>query len=237
MPGQNQTSLVEQATRALLLLLALVTVAAAIWRVFDESVSARVDETTLLYFGVAGAIVLLREVKSLAFKDYKVEFQRIESIARDAKTTAQDVQANVMGTGTGIKAESKQQVIAPESISPGTAPNDPWKGQFGGKAIANRRKLEAEVLKIAGTSDLFSIRLCVSSTHPNDPLRGVVQFFLHPTFKNDRPIVSVSSKGVAELKLTAWGAFTVGVLADDGNTKLELDLSTQEDAPKEFRSR
>jgi hypothetical protein len=39
------------------------------------------------------------------------------------------------------------------------------------------------------------------------------------------------------LKLTAWGAFTVGVLADEGRTKLELDLSELEDAPEDFRSR
>lgn len=237
MPAQNKTPLLEQATRVVLLLLALVTAAAAIWRMYDDRVSTRVDQTTLLYLGVAGAIVLLREVKSLAFKDYKVEFQRIEGIAQDAKTTAQNVQANAIGIGTGKKAESKPE-IASESIPRGTTPNDPWKGQFGGKPIANRRKLEAEVSRIAGTSDLFSIRLCVSSTNPTrDPLRGVVQFFLHDTFENYRPIVSVGSKGVAELKLRAWGAFTVGVLADEGRTKLELDLAELEDAPEDFRSR
>jgi hypothetical protein len=238
MADQNQTPFLEQATRVLLLLLALVTVAAAIWRVCDSSVAERVDQTTLLYLGVAGAIVLLREVKSLAFGDYKVEFQRIEGIARDARTIAQNAQTSAIGTGTGKNTEEKPQAIAPESISPGTARNDPWKGPFGGKEIANHRRLEAQVSRIAGASDLFSIRLCVSSTHPTlDPLRGVVQFFLHPTFKNDRPIVTVNSNGIAELKLTAWGAFTVGVLADEGRTKLELDLSELEDAPEDFRSR
>jgi len=64
-----------------------------------------------------------------------------------------------------------------------------------------------------------------------------VQFFLHDTFKNDRPIVTVGPNGAAELKLTAWGAFTVGAIADDGRTKLELDLQTLEDAPVEFRGR
>jgi hypothetical protein len=97
MPTENQLPLLERATRVVLLLLALVTAAAAIWRMYDGSVAERVDETTLLYLGVAGAIVLLREVKSLAFKDYKVEFQRIENIAQDAKTTAQNAQSNAMG--------------------------------------------------------------------------------------------------------------------------------------------
>jgi hypothetical protein len=239
MPTENQLPLLERATRVVLLLLALVTAAAAIWRMYDGSVAERVDETTLLYLGVAGAIVLLREVKSLAFKDYKVEFQRIENIAQDAKTTAQNAQSNAIGVGSGKNAESRpDEVIASESIAPGPTTNDPWKGPFGGKETANRRKLEADVLKIPGTSDLFSIYLCVSSTNSTlDPLRGAVQFFLHPTFKNDRPIVTVGRNGVAELKLTAWGAFTVGVLADEGRTKLELDLAELEDAPEEFRSR
>jgi hypothetical protein len=33
------------------------------------------------------------------------------------------------------------------------------------------------------------------------------------------------------------GAFTVGVAADDGNTRLELDLAQLPDAPEMFRSR
>jgi hypothetical protein len=35
----------------------------------------------------------------------------------------------------------------------------------------------------------------------------------------------------------AGGAFTVGVLADDGDTRLELDLSAVPDAPADWRGR
>ena len=65
----------------------------------------------------------------------------------------------------------------------------------------------------------------------------MVQFFLHDTFRNQRPVVTVGSDGVAELKLRAWGAFTVGALADEGQTKLELNLEELETAPQEFRDR
>ena len=41
--------------------------------------------------------------------------------------------------------------------------------------------------------------------------------------------------GVAELRLLAWGAFTVGAITADGK-QLELDLSMI-DAPELFRSR
>jgi hypothetical protein len=89
-----------------------------------------------------------------------------------------------------------------------------------------------------GSLDLYSIRLTVSSLQQQtNPLTGVVQFFLHPTFNNDKPIVTVGPYGVAELNLKAWGAFTVGALADDGQTRLELDLSTLDTAPVQFRNR
>jgi len=63
-----------------------------------------------------------------------------------------------------------------------------------------------------------------------------VQFYLHPTFAN--PVQTVPVRyGVARLDLKAWGSFTAGAVADEGKTRLELDLSTLKDAPKEFRER
>jgi hypothetical protein len=50
-------------------------------------------------------------------------------------------------------------------------------------------------------------------------------------------VVSVSPAGVAELSIDAWGAFTVGAVADGGLTRLELDLAEHPDFPAEFRAR
>ena len=102
----------------------------------------------------------------------------------------------------------------------------------------NSRRLDADVQRIAGGKDLYSIELSVESTEPEKrPLNGEVRFFLHDTFANDRPVVTVGPDGRAELRLKAWGAFTVGALADGGDTKLELDLSDLPNAPDDFRSR
>jgi hypothetical protein len=120
---------------------------------------------------------------------------------------------------------------------PGGVSEDPWKGRFGGQKISGTREIDAEVTPV-GSSGLFRVRLQVRSTHPSrDPLHGTVQLFLHPTFSNDRPVVTVGPSGVAELTLTAWGAFTVGALADGGRTKLELDLAELATAPDDFKSR
>ena len=43
--------------------------------------------------------------------------------------------------------------------------------------------------------------------------------------------------GVAELKTKAWGAFTVGAVADGGLTTLELDLKRYSGSFEPFNSR
>lgn len=243
MPDDRNRSLewlYEALARLVLFLLAAVALAGAAWRMLtpDREALSRLDGTTLLYLGVAGALLLLKDVKSLAFGDYKVEFERVREIAREAKNAAENAQSTALGIGKAAEGEGRKMLLATEEITPGNVPGDPWKGQFGGASQRNNRELQAEVARIPGSSGLFSVRLRVISTLPKpDPLRGVVQFFLHPTFKDDRPIVTVGPDGVAELKVTSWGAFTVGALADAGGTKLELDLAELEDAPMEFRNR
>lgn len=236
--NSNQNNTYDRVVRLLLMLLAIVALGAAIWRLFAPAeMLNRLDSTLLLYLGVAGALLLLRDVKSLAFGDYRVEFDRVRKIAKEAENKAENAQSIALGIGRE-NTTGETEALAADSIQPGNNPGDPWKNQFGGESEVNHRQLQARVSKIAGSSDLYSIELRVFSTLPeHDPLRGAVQFFLHPTFNNDKPVISVGPSGVAELKLTAWGAFTVGALADEGATRLELDLSELNSAPMEFRKR
>lgn len=57
-----------------------------------------------------------------------------------------------------------------------------------------------------------------------------------PTFSQLVETV-VAKDAKAKLRLTAYGAFTVGVEAGNGKTRLELDLSEDPSFPKEFRER
>ena len=115
-------------------------------------------------------------------------------------------------------------------------PDDPNKGKFGRENMANNRILEATISPIPDQADLCLVKLKISSTAPQQkPLSGKVIFHLHPTFERYEFPVNVNQDGVAELTLTAWGAFTVGAIADDGATRLELDLAEIPSAPKKFR--
>jgi hypothetical protein len=121
-----------------------------------------------------------------------------------------------------------------------TDPEDPNKGEFGGKPLANGRKLFADVKPFPGSSDLFRIRASVVSVDPTRPLIDdtTVTFYLHYTFpqRENRQLVK---NGVATLECVAWGAFTLGVVVQEAqDTRLELDLSKDvPDAPVAFTSR
>lgn len=116
-----------------------------------------------------------------------------------------------------------------------TDPNDPHKHQFGGSPVANGKVLSAAVRSTKGDDDWFEVRLEVASETGMPPLEGEVVFHLHPTFSHNVVTQPVSG-GVARLRLTAWGAFTVGAVTGDG-TRLELDLAELPSAPMAFRLR
>lgn len=114
-------------------------------------------------------------------------------------------------------------------------PEDPQKGCWGGRPESNSRRLSARVAAL--DDGWFLVQLQVASTDPaKHPLSGKVRFHLHDTFPVPTPEMAVA-KGVATIELRVYGAFTVGAEADEGATRLELDLSTLETAPQEFRER
>jgi len=112
-------------------------------------------------------------------------------------------------------------------------PEDPNKGQWGGRSGNGSRRLSAEVEAVSENWFQVSLRL---EQVGGELLEGDVEFHLHPTFSPANYRVQARS-GFAELEVQAWGAFTVGVRADGGETLLELDLSEVEGAPQRFRER
>ena len=230
--------LFEAITPWVLLALSLGAAVGGVIRVLaDEgTVLERLDDTTLLYFAVAGALLLLRQVKSLAFGDLKVEFERVKAIAEEAQSAAQVAEDAVLYGSLPQQGVERAGAEREEDIAPGPVPDDPWKGVFGGRAEDNGRRLRASVRE-AGTEGWYTIRLVVESVSARRPLESAVRFYLHDTFRNSRPVVPVGPNGRAELRLLAWGAFTVGAVVDDGATRLELDLADLESAPQTFRER
>jgi MinD-like ATPase involved in chromosome partitioning or flagellar assembly len=112
-------------------------------------------------------------------------------------------------------------------------PDDPQKGRWGGTPTANGRALRAQVTALS--SDWFDVQLEVVATS-GAALTGEVRFHLHPTCLTPlQDVTAINNR--ASLQLSVWGAFTVGVEADDGKTLLELDLSQDSRFPEVFRQR
>lgn len=112
-------------------------------------------------------------------------------------------------------------------------PEDPQKGRFGGSPSRNGLELSSRVME--GSPGWFEVLLQVRPIGDRT-LPGTVDFYLHPTFGREMETVKVVD-GLASLRLSAWGAFTVGAVADNGETELELDLSQDASLPSSFRER
>ena len=111
---------------------------------------------------------------------------------------------------------------------------DPNKNQWGGKAENNNRKVTAAVASMTN-GELFRVVLTVISTGSEKPMNNgdVVIFALHSSFPDPFKVVTVKD-GKASLEFISYGAFTVGVLCDNGQTELEYDLASLSNAPEKF---
>lgn len=111
--------------------------------------------------------------------------------------------------------------------------DDPQKGRFGGKSEVNNRKLSATVTE-SRLPGFFNVSLKVSSIDASNLVTSETYFYLHDTFLNPvRKVLPSNGEAVLE-DLLSYGAFTVGVITDFGETILELDLS-EGNFPKKFK--
>lgn len=112
-------------------------------------------------------------------------------------------------------------------------PLDQQKGQWGGKPERNGRRLKVENIRERPSACEFELVVePVDAQAP--PLEGEVRFHLHQTF-NPSVITRKVEDGRASRKIFAIGAFTVGAEADEGKTRLELDLAELPEFPQWFR--
>jgi hypothetical protein len=197
------------------------------------------------FFAAAGFLMMYLWARLYLLLDVGAVQEKIDRAAaefRELLRKPDRIQGKERHPDLGDKVEAagaKAGFAAAERIVPGNDVDDPWKGVFGSKSRDEERGREviAIVRPLAQNNEYCSVRLIVQSTDGlRHPLEGEVRFFLHDTFP--QPIQSVEARNNrAELEVAAWGAFTVGVLSDQGATRLELDLSTVKDAPADWRGR
>jgi hypothetical protein len=223
----------------------LAAVAHSIW-------PCRVDQTTALFLGFAAAAMVFHQISKFEF--FGVKLERLQQVVRaEVKPVTERVdvieQQGMLPGRSQADEKGRIAVATTPFIAPGgqaanpTLPaaagdvwdTDPNKGKFGGSANANGRKLSAEIKPAASRrSAACKIHISVSSTNAKEPLTGKVRFYLHPTFGRWKKYDVTVKNGVAEDDITSWGAFTIGVEADGGETRLELDLSDVRGGTEKF---
>ena len=167
----------------------------------------------------------------------EAEKQKEKLAAQDKKEADRDEEElHLTAPVRFMKLTEKQAITDLPAIGPATNENDRQKGRFGGKSENNGRRISATVNK-RRVGIYYPFILTVESTNPlNNPLVGEVIFFLHQSF-TPSVIKVIAENGKAVFSDSAYGAFTVGAVSDDGNTLLELDLAEDRSFPKEFRER
>lgn len=177
-------------------------------------------------------------------KKNKVETNAAKTAADDAKTVAlaasdaaRHQTVDLMSKPVTQRSPPTALQLSQQELDDILKQDDPWKGRFGREAVAKERELEGSLTPIDGQPSLAAITLTVRSTNVAKPLVDPVQFFLHPTFQNYCPEITSTDGRTATLRIISYGAFTVGVLCDGGQTKLELDLASLPEAWEPWKSR
>jgi hypothetical protein len=229
--------------QVVLILVAGVCIVAAIMRAYGWE---QVDEKTAMFLALAIVALIARQITK--FEGFGIKFEAVQKMVEEEgqrvraeiKEDVQQVERQVKviettGLLPGRSEQKRKRIMLGVKRTAGAAAGNAWqsdpnKGQFGGAAEANGRRLKAEITPAAGSnSAACKVRFWVESTDPvGNPLTSDVTFHLHPTFGQWANFSLTPENGVAEDTITSWGAFTLAAEADDGKTKLELDLAAKE---------
>jgi hypothetical protein len=194
----------------------------------------RMDSTTLVLLIVAAVPWLFPFLKSLTLPGGTVVEFREKLREVEKKVDVIEDSGRLPGRPEPEKRDSHRSIAADAAIE-NQWNTDPNRARFGGSPRANDRVLEAKIEPAAGAdSAACRVSLSVRSIDAARPLTGKVTFYLHPTFGSSKEHDVSVVNGVARYEITSWGVFTVGAVADEGKTRLELNLADVEGGTAKF---
>lgn len=144
----------------------------------------------------------------------------IEELIKQELAKSQDETMAMMAQGVGktheLKPKNDKAFVEYDE-------GDPLKSKWNGQLEDKGKRISATVDEIPG-SGLYRLKIFVRSIYQQEPLKGKVKFFLHPSFNNPNPVIEAKD-GEACLQLVSYGSFTLGAQTEDG-ALLKLDLAT-----------
>lgn len=181
------------------------------------------------------------EIKTLKTENKELQ-EKSEKESQQNRVNAQVAEKKVLEeivkektASLGAKQEAMETARLLPSIGPITHLDDPQKGRFGGRASNNFRCLKARVTS-SYIPGFYNVAIWVESTDPvNHPLTDKVVFYIHDSFRPNVYTIDPVNGKAEDDDILSYGAFTVGAIADQGETLLELDLADDPSFPQRFR--
>lgn len=142
-------------------------------------------------------------------------------------------------TGLVEEVESRDSeiasIISVAKPDPVKFPDDCQKGRWGGMEQTDRYVAKATIQKVKQSSFLrYNVHIELSAKSGNQ-LLGKVYFFLHDSFYPEMILINEAIEDVAKVDFDSYEAFTVGIVFNNGNERLELDLKKAQVAPDVYR--
>lgn len=183
---------------------------------------------------IAAAAKVVPKLQSVAPESFNESLANARDGLRDLGASALSLLRGSDKRETAAPLPTEKTALDPPALErPITETDDPHKGRFGGNASVGGFTLAAKFGDTEGAK-LVRISLSVSAGRDFESYDDVVEFFLHPTFRPDRLRAAFHGHD-AELRIVAWGGFTVGAWLPARRIELELDLANLPDAPKVIR--
>ena len=186
-----------------------------------------------------GVEVTLPQLQSVEAKaNAAFEAAKNPRVPKPIPAARDDIRKSLTGKRTTREEEPAESTRRRGGVNSALAvdPDDPNKILFGHNPRNNDRKLSVKIEKIPGESFYRRVNMRVESTNPQKPLEGEVIFYLHPTFTSPKYSVDVEN-GVAEDTIVSYGVFTIGAVADNGETRLGFNLYELNDHRDAFFNR
>lgn len=115
---------------------------------------------------------------------------------------------------------------------------DCQKERWGAKLSSGGYKAEAHFKKDTTDDDNYLVTILVQPVNEGVTLNGQVYFFLHDSFAgeyNEYVKVAVAVNNRATIEFPSFEAFTVGIVLNNGDVKLEMDMNLLPNAPDDYK--
>ena len=153
--------------------------------------------------------------------DRKKEFEMQRDRINNAETTASDE----------IKA-----ILEIAKPLPVTIKDDCQQGRWGGQLKSGDYEVIANISQKANETEYFVIALTVQPVAGSGAtLTENVYFFMHDSYYPNIITTIAAQNNMAEYYFTSFEAFTIGIVLNGGNVKLEVNLNTYPDCPEGYK--